>query len=214
MTTSHVTSGRSTRRAMTIVELLVALAIVALLIAILTPAIGAVRTRARNALDASNLRQHTMVMAQYVADWHDTHPIFLDPRRARSTMTWDSRGRVFDETSYFLSCLAWPVALADAYYGGSIAEDAFWLPDEPLSRAESGSYTLLTTSYNYPLCLSGAPPVLESVHARRRSGRANRTHEGAGGPVPVKQGAARDTCRQAGSSPGTSVGNGSEHRAV
>lgn len=142
---------------MTIIELLVALAIVVLLIAILTPAIGAVRTRARNAQDASNLRQHAMVIAQYVADWQDVHPIFLDPSRAQSTLTWDSRGLVFDETPYFLSYLAWPVALADSYYDGSIAQDAFWSPNEPLSRADSASYGLTTTSYNYPCAFLARP---------------------------------------------------------
>lgn len=154
---SGVTNGSLTRRAMTIVELLVVLATIALLIAILTPALGAIRGRARNAQDASNLRQHSAAMAQYVADWQDVHPIFLDPSRAQSTLTWNSRGLVFDSTPYFLSCLAWPVALADAYYDGAVAEDAFWSPNEPLSRADSAPYSLLTTSYNYPCAFLARP---------------------------------------------------------
>lgn len=147
----------STRRGITLLEVLVVVAIVGLLIAILAPGIGAVRARARNAKDASNLRQHAAVMAQYVGDWRDDYPLFLDPSRPRSTLRWESRERVFEDTMYFLSCLAWPVALSDSYYDGTMAEDAFWSLNEPLPRAESSEWTLSVTSYYYPCAFLARP---------------------------------------------------------
>ena len=58
------------RKAFTLIELLVVISIIALLIAILLPALGAARRSARDLSCLTNLRQLGMVMNQYAYDHH------------------------------------------------------------------------------------------------------------------------------------------------
>lgn len=60
-----------TERGFTIVELLVVVSIIALLIAILLPAIGRARDAARQTQSAGNLRNLAVANAAYAADWAD-----------------------------------------------------------------------------------------------------------------------------------------------
>ncbi len=62
------------RRAFTLIELLVSIAILALLIAILTPALGSARTQAKRAVCASNLRQIGVALRTYLNDHNDRFP--------------------------------------------------------------------------------------------------------------------------------------------
>ncbi len=64
-------SGRFARRAFTIVELLVVVSIIALLIAILLPAIGKARDTALLTQSLGNLRNLAAANAAYGSDWND-----------------------------------------------------------------------------------------------------------------------------------------------
>ena len=66
---------RRTRRAFTLVELLVVIAVIAILIALLLPALSAARAVAQSAACLSNERQLSFALHQYFTDWSGSFPI-------------------------------------------------------------------------------------------------------------------------------------------
>lgn len=62
-------------RAFTLVELLVVLAITALLLAFLLPALGKARTQAKRAVSSNNMRQIGIAMEMYAGDWNGAAPM-------------------------------------------------------------------------------------------------------------------------------------------
>jgi general secretion pathway protein G len=71
----------------TLVEILIVLAVIAILAAILLPAFATVRGKARQATCASNLRQLGMAITQYTADY-DHFPRGLDPADSETPQIW------------------------------------------------------------------------------------------------------------------------------
>ncbi|MEM9110187.1 MAG: prepilin-type N-terminal cleavage/methylation domain-containing protein [Planctomycetota bacterium] len=82
--------GVRNRSAFTLIELLVVISIIALLIAILLPALGAARESARSIQCLSNLRQFAIAATSYAADENGSLPLSFDysefPTR---TLHWD-----------------------------------------------------------------------------------------------------------------------------
>lgn len=141
-------------RGVTLVEVLVVIVVMSILLGVLVPLLGIIRHRGKEAVDASNLRQHAAVMAMYAVDWNDAHPLFLNPRASTSVLRWRSR-QVEYELPYFLTSLAWPMALADDYYEEQMSEGAFWSPREPEVRSQTLAFG--TTSYSYSCALVARP---------------------------------------------------------
>ena len=70
----RLTFDNSVRRGFTLIELLVVISIIALLIAILLPALGKAREMARNAICASNVHQITLGLTAYSIDYKNHLP--------------------------------------------------------------------------------------------------------------------------------------------
>lgn len=69
----------SRKRGFTLIELLVVISIIALLIGILLPALGAARKSARNVQCLSNIRQMGIALINYGVDYRDTLPTNFTP---------------------------------------------------------------------------------------------------------------------------------------
>ena len=70
-------AGRKCSRGFTLVELLVVVAIIAILMALLLPALGRARRQARSAVCLSNLRQFAAIYHSYLADNKGKAPSFM-----------------------------------------------------------------------------------------------------------------------------------------
>jgi prepilin-type N-terminal cleavage/methylation domain-containing protein/prepilin-type processing-associated H-X9-DG protein len=71
---SHASRRAAVRCGFTLVELLVVIGIIAVLIALLLPALNAARSHARALQCASNLRQCGLAAQMYMNDWHQRFP--------------------------------------------------------------------------------------------------------------------------------------------
>ncbi len=103
---------RSTKHGVTIIELLVALAVLAILLAILIPALASVRASARNAQCLSNLRAIGVAVSLYHHDNDLLPDVGVNP-------AWDENpsGTVLAHTIASYMDTAPPEAGSDAYPG-------------------------------------------------------------------------------------------------
>jgi competence protein ComGC len=146
--------GTESRRAFTLIDVLVSMAVVAVLIGILLPSLSAVRETTRRVICSSNVRQQGYGIALYADDHNDVMPpsrfaplpgageyhpeMTTTVRRAADSQGWDGLGWLF-EMGY--------LAAAGVYYCPSHSGD------HPLSRyAEEwydGSSEELVSNYQY-----------------------------------------------------------------
>ncbi|HEX8915676.1 MAG TPA: type II secretion system protein, partial [Humisphaera sp.] len=89
----------ASRRAFTLVELLVVIGIIALLMSILLPTLGRVREQANRVKCGSNLRQIGMAVVQYVQNENGYYPLpATSGARGDDIVAWQS-GRSLDESA-------------------------------------------------------------------------------------------------------------------
>lgn len=140
----------------TLVEIILAIAIIGVMLAMFLPSLGSFRDGARSTVNLSNLRQHVAVMSSYTSDYKGLFPNLVEPSASWGVIRCESAG-VAIEVPYFIATRYWNVGLADQYYSGS------WR-----SRAFSGSFTKdLITSTSYEMsCALIADPKFYNMETR------------------------------------------------
>lgn len=122
-------------RAFTFVEMLAAMLILAVLLAITIPTVFSVRRQASDALVSALLKQHTIIFSHYTMDYRDAWPIAVADGK------WSSRGTTslsfgpfgMQEVSYFSLHAMWPALLAPVYYENNYLHPSFAVPGWPVS---------------------------------------------------------------------------------
>lgn len=157
---------RPSKWAFTLIELLIVIAIIAILAAILFPVFAAAREKARQAQCASNLKQIGIAFAQYAQDYDETYPITFDftNNTVAKLSTWDV------EINAYLKV---PVG-----YGAM--STVFSCPDDNVARTPANA---VGRSYAMPLAYNPksasyitngvpGPPIDPTHYWLSRSGRA------------------------------------------
>lgn len=121
----RTTSPRRNPTAFSILELLIVIAIIALVVSLTIPSLARVREKAQQIKSMANLRSHSAVLSSYAGDWQDSLPHVSDPL---ATATILRGGGVTVSIPYFKLFNTWNVALADQYYSGDALPDAMNVP--------------------------------------------------------------------------------------
>ena len=134
------------RRAFTLIELLVVISIIALLVGILLPALGAARRTARGAICLNNQRQIMIAQHSYAADNKDV----FAPGQDWRTLTFE--GEDIDAPYWFV------ILSAQGYAGGSrgatTGSSSYMCPEGSDEEVTTGSNNLFTAAGSIP----NAPP--------------------------------------------------------
>ncbi len=137
------------RKAFTLVELLVGIAIIAVLVAILVPVFAAARERSRSATCISNLRQLGLATMQYVQDYDEALPPGI--QSVASSGKDNVVSTIFDEIEPYmhdtqvLQCPSDPYAI-------DVVEDArLVVPYLNTTLRTVGTYRYTSYAFNYPL---------------------------------------------------------------
>lgn len=146
--------GRETAcgRGFTVLELVLLVAMVAVLMALLAPQLSGARDRARMVATEALLRQHAQVMKGYSTDYRGYFPYMVNANVSLTVLRSEIAGaRV--ACRYFDAFTRWHVALADAYYNGQIGASLFLEP----ARGALGDGPVLNTGFIYPCVFLAAP---------------------------------------------------------
>lgn len=129
---------RFVQHGFTMLEMIIIIALIALLIALVVPSLSGVRQRAQEAKALSDLRQHAAIFTIYTGEWNDRFPAFADPR-ATQTVLRTTHGTV--AFPYFASHNFWPFALSASYYQDASPSSELFISPFAASSSFSRQYT-------------------------------------------------------------------------
>ncbi len=142
---------RSQRRAFTLIELLVVISIIALLIGILLPALGAARRTAQFTMSGSNQRQIGIAMAAFRADNSERYPVWQWSVNFRPDGTNEMGVASEDQIEWY-----WTTMMADQSYIRDLAvyADPSWdanttFLDASIEELELNDRRFNTIHYGY-----------------------------------------------------------------
>lgn len=129
---------RSSRRAFTLVEVVLVIAILAVLLALVAPSLKGLGRSAKDTLALSNLAQHGKVFSVYTHDYADQWPLPTEPD-ATQTVFYPFDAPV--SVRYFEAHAFWNLALAPQYYDGKPLHPSFRYPGEEAWIGSSYAYS-------------------------------------------------------------------------
>jgi len=135
----------NSNHALSLIELLIVIVLIASLTGLLLPAISSVRQQAREARDLSVARSHLTIFNVYALDFKDCYPFLTVPGPGWSVVTGGGETVLLD---FWDSFTFWPWALADRYYDGMLYHASF-----AIGRSLPGPITEL----NYSCSLKASP---------------------------------------------------------
>ncbi|MCA9287635.1 MAG: prepilin-type N-terminal cleavage/methylation domain-containing protein [Phycisphaerales bacterium] len=125
-TRAKLSARRGTpRRAFTIIEILIGIALIAVLLSIVIPSMRGVRRGAQSAVSLTHLRQHATTLHLYSGDNAESFPFLTDPYASFTTFRTPSGTA---SVQFFELHLAWNFPLSAEYYGGDPFHESFRMP--------------------------------------------------------------------------------------
>jgi prepilin-type N-terminal cleavage/methylation domain-containing protein len=116
-----------TARGWTLVEMLVVMAVVAVLLALALPLLTRSRSTGKDSASVSLVRQHAAVMNAYAHEYHDTLPWFTVPVPGEQSPIRREDGTIIKVT-YFGAFSTWPYVLGPRYENSPASGAAFRSP--------------------------------------------------------------------------------------
>ena len=152
---------RDHRTAFSLIELLVAIAVVALLLGLVLLALRESRAAGQSTVSLSNLRQQGQAFVAYAADYDDQWPCFTSPGFFNNVI--ESPWAVLRGQRYFDAHRTWHIALGGEYFDAPHNADVFIPPGVDRDEAQIPS---MYTPYLYS-CAFIADPRFWSATSRQ-----------------------------------------------
>jgi len=126
-----------TTRAFTLTEVLLVVAIVAILAALLAPSLAGTRDAAKRRINLSDLRSHAAVFAAYANEHRNALPFVTRPDAEFTVL---GSGDHVISARFFWARTLWPLALARSHYNATPADPIFYAKNSKFGQVDTYEY--------------------------------------------------------------------------